>query len=93
LLFESELRAGIDDLINNHKFRRPQYLLNQIDRVGAVEATRKLVSSVEPSHGFTDLATMGLLDRSLESSVLGFTGPCPIFDEGVKRSARRKLGR
>ncbi len=77
----------------HHKFRRPQYLLNLMDQVGAVEATRTLVSRTELSDGFTDLALLGLLDRSLEASVLDFIGPCPIFDENVQRSARRKLGR
>ncbi len=93
LQFENDLRVGINDLISNNKFRRPQYLLNQMDQLGVVVATRRLVSNVELSDGFADLALLGLLDRSLESSVLGFSGPCPIFDEGVKSSARRKLGK
>ena len=48
-LFESDLRSGIEDLMAHHKFRRPQYLLNLMDQVGAVEATRTLVSRTELS--------------------------------------------
>ena len=80
-------------MITNHKFRRPKYLLKRIDEVGAVGATKRLVSSAELSDGFTDLALMNLLDKSLGVSLVSFAGPCSIFSEEVKAPVRRKLGR
>lgn len=91
--FSFDLMSGIDDLVAHHHFRRPQYALNLVNEIGAVEATRQLVAARQLSDGFTDLALLGLLDRSLESSVLTFVGPCPIFDQAVLASAKRKLGR
>jgi len=91
--YSFDLLTGIDELVTTYRFRRPQYLLNLVNEIGAVEATRQLVAERQLSDGFTDLALLGLLDRSLEASVLNFTGPCPIFDQVVLASARRKLGR
>jgi len=89
--YEAWIVNGIEDLVQLGE-ERPNYLLGEIRKHGAVAATRSIVGKTHPSEGFIRLLMNGYKDRTLEACVLDNGLPCPLFDFDLQQTAKLRLG-
>jgi len=88
MTFDQRLLAAINEM---HKFGyTPQYLVNMVNRYGAINAVKKLVIKPEISQGLLRLQKENALKLSLESIILEPEWE-NIFTEKERHIAKKKL--
>lgn len=86
--FETECRRAIEEC---RAFKYiPTAWIAMIERVGAVEAAKRLVESGELQSGFIRLVREGRLDLTIEMAVLHPRWDS-LFDRGVREAAWWRL--
>lgn len=66
------------------------YFIQMVAEMGGVRAARKLLSTAQPSEGFSVLWEHGRLDLSVEALVLR-AEYYPLFTDGERETARARL--
>jgi hypothetical protein len=66
------------------------YFLRMLSDHGAIETERHLITSTQPSEGFTQLWERGRLDLTVEASVLR-PEFVDLFNEEEREASRRRL--
>ena len=87
---DDELESLINELVRlaAAKHYTPTTFLRMRTRWGTKEAIKRLVISGDIQSGFTRLATLGLVDYSIEAAVMKFPG---YFDKDVRAAAQWRL--
>ncbi|MBE1552927.1 hypothetical protein GGC64_007019 [Mycobacterium sp. OAS707] len=89
--FEADLSAGIEE--SKRLGYNPTRFIQMVKQYGAVEATKRVVDTDQPSDGFVKLAYLMEPPRpDLTSEQLVLNYPY-LFDDGVVEKARQRLGR
>jgi len=85
-----ELESFIDETIHQAvaKHYMPTTFMQMRTRWGTVEAMRRLVISGDIQSGFTRLVGLGLVDYSIEATILKFPS---YFDKDAREAAQWRL--
>jgi 5-methylcytosine-specific restriction protein A len=89
MTFDERLQTAIHEMFSSVKYK-PSALIKMIERHGAVDACKRLISSSQPSDGFTKLYEAGRLDLSVEAIALEpeWAGQ---FGETERQRCRKRL--
>ena len=90
---EREFAAAMRDIYLRAKSEagyNATYFLQMLSELGPLETARRLVTSIQPSHGFTALWERHRLDLTVEARVLERRFD-PLFTDLEREAARRRL--
>ncbi|GGH36841.1 hypothetical protein GCM10007423_29420 [Dyadobacter endophyticus] len=90
---EIDLETLYQRIQNEIKSNTPRYFSIMLAAKGALATASELLSSTDPTDGFTILLLMGRLDLTIEFLVVNNPKYHPLFSESMLKNAKLRIGR